>query len=74
MAKKKFNQGVNFEIFLYIYKHKTLNVQTLSLHTATWQMERRNTLSLGYCFSANIIDVQGKPNTSSGFKNDVCVI
>jgi hypothetical protein len=35
-------------------------MNTLSLHTNTWQNERVNTLSLGYCFSANII-AQDKP-------------
>jgi hypothetical protein len=35
-------------------------------HTANWQMERRNTLSLGYCFSAINNDAQGKPVTNSG--------
>lgn len=32
------------------------------LHTKNnWQIERRNTLSVGYCFSVNI-DAQGKPH------------
>lgn len=38
-------------------------MKNIILHTATWQMERRNTLALGYCFSTSINDVQGKPST-----------
>jgi hypothetical protein len=32
-------------------------------HNRYWQVERANTLSLGYCFSNITIDVQGKPYT-----------
>jgi len=38
------------------------------LHTATWQIERRHTLSLGYCFMS-INDVQGKPSNSPGLND-----
>jgi hypothetical protein len=32
------------------------------IHTNTiWSLERRNTLSLGYCFSSIKVDAQGKP-------------
>ena len=41
-------------------------MKTNILHTAKWQMERRNTLALGYCFSSINTDVQGKPSTSPG--------
>lgn len=34
-------------------------MQLISLHTS-WPIERRDTLSLGYCFNANI-NMQGKP-------------
>jgi hypothetical protein len=35
--------------------------QILLHNSKNWQVERRNTLSLGYCFSVNI-DAQGKPH------------
>lgn len=40
-------------------------MRTNILHTAKWQMERRNTLALGYCF-ASINDVQVQPSISPG--------
>lgn len=41
----------------------------LSHNSFNWQVERRNTLSLGYCFSVNI-DAQGKPH-DTGQSEDI---
>lgn len=40
-------------------------------HNRSWQMERTNTLSLGYCFSNVAIDIQGKPNAKPELYDDV---
>lgn len=39
-------------------------------HTTIWQMERKNTLSLGYYFSNVAVDIQGKPYARSGLNDD----
>ena len=40
------------------------------IHTNTnWSIERRDTLSLGYCFSS-IMDIQGKPAVKKIRAND----
>lgn len=41
-------------------------MKQIILHTATWQMERRNTLALGYCFSSITVDQKGNPQASPG--------
>lgn len=38
-------------------------MKTNILHMINWQIERRDTLALGYCFSSINADVQGKPST-----------
>lgn len=41
-------------------------------HNINWQMERMNTLSLGYCFSNTAVDIQGKPFNKPGL-DDIIV-
>jgi len=36
--------------------------------TTSWSAERRNTLSIGYCFN---VDIQGKPSNIPGRDTDV---
>ena len=35
------------------------------LHTAKWQAERKNALSIGYCFM-NVDTIQGNPSKTPG--------
>lgn len=48
-------------------------MKQIILHTATWQMERRNTLALGYCFSSINVDQKGNPQ-QTGLYDDINTI
>jgi len=38
------------------------------MNTTSWSAERRNTLSIGYCFN---VDIQGKPSNNQDCDTDV---